>query len=233
MALAMLGEQRIAELSEPTKEGRHCSLHFEQAKLEVIQSYRWRDARRRAALAQLSAAPAFGWLYQYQLPTDLVRVMEVRYLNTFDSAAPIRNWRIEGDVLLCDQDEIGVIYIADVDVTSLQPLLVQAIATLLAAKMALALTGDERLQLALYQKAEMDASKAWYKDCQEHASAENSSLKRDNATSVPLVKARGVGELVIPIASEEEETTPNPDPDNVLLGPDGPIYGPDGPILIP
>lgn len=196
MALALLGEQRIEELSEDTKEGRLCSVHFEQTRREVIQRHQWRDARKRASLARLLDGPAFGWLYQFQLPGDLIKIIEVRLGTEMDTAAPQRSWLIEGTKLLTNCQSTAILYVRDAPTVELRPLLINAIATLLAAKMALSLTGDSRLQGALFQKAEEDIYEAWLQDAREHSSGENSMILRDAETSIGLVNARGsLGEL--------------------------------------
>lgn len=196
MALALLGEQRIKELSEDTKEGRLCSVHFEQTRREVIQRHQWRDARKRASLARLLDGPAFGWLYQFQLPGDLIKIIEVRLGTEMDTAAPQRSWLIEGTKLLTNCQSTAILYVRDAPTVELRPLLINAIATLLAAKMALSLTGDSRLQRALFQKAEEDIYEAWLQDAREHSSGENSMILRDAETSIGLVNARGsLGEL--------------------------------------
>ncbi len=191
MALALLGEQRVKDLSTPSKEGRLCSIHYMPARREVLQRHRWRDARKRARLAQIAESPAFGWDYQYQLPVDLVRLVEVRTGADYDIQAPQREFLIEGTKLLSNNPTAGVLYIFDAPTAELRPLLVNAVATLLAAKMALSLTGDSRLQGALYQKAEDDIAEAWLRDAREHSSAENSLILRDARTSIGLVNTRG------------------------------------------
>lgn len=191
LALALLGEQRIKELSEDTKEGRLCSIHFEQTRREVIQRHHWRDARKRASLARLVDGPAFGWLYQFQLPGDLIKIIEVRLGIEMDTAAPQRSWMIEGTKLLTNCESTAILYVSDAPTVEMRPLLINAIATHLAAKMALSLTGDSRLQGALFQKAEEDTYEAWLQDAREHSSGENSMILRDAETSIGLVNARG------------------------------------------
>lgn len=77
--------------------------------------------------------PAFGWTYQYTLPTDCLRVLEVNDSEDGDGTNP---WLIEGRKLLTNDEECRLVYLAAPDDTATyDPLFVQALALKLAVKL--------------------------------------------------------------------------------------------------
>lgn len=72
-------------------------------------------------------APAFGYSYLIQKPTDCLRVLEGDVTN------PDAEWRVEGDFILTDSTDIRIKYIFDVtDYTTMDPLFYQVLAHWLA-----------------------------------------------------------------------------------------------------
>lgn len=74
-ALTAIGHKAITSLDEGTERADICNRLYAGLRDELIQDHPWNFATRRAELAAISEAPAFGWDYQYQLPTDCVRVL--------------------------------------------------------------------------------------------------------------------------------------------------------------
>jgi hypothetical protein len=86
------------------------------------------------------------WDFQYQLPTDCLRVLDVSY----DDGS--NDWQVEaGSILVSDfGPDIGIRYIQRLsDVTQYEPLLVNALASRLAAELAQFLTNPQKKQAAL------------------------------------------------------------------------------------
>lgn len=79
IALGRIGVDRtIASLSEASKEARNCRRFYPLCRDEVLERMPWSFAARTAALAQLTDADLLpGWGYQYAMPTDAVRILEV------------------------------------------------------------------------------------------------------------------------------------------------------------
>lgn len=83
--------------------------------------------------------PAFGWSYQYTLPTDCLRVLEVNDSEQGDNRSP---WIIESDFLLTNQDTCNLVYIAKItDVAKFDPLFVDAFALSLAVRLTESIRG--------------------------------------------------------------------------------------------
>lgn len=108
LALGHLGEARITSLEEDTIAGRACSLHYSAARDQVLRSHRWNFAQRRITLSRLADAPEFGWSYQYELPADCLRVLEVNGSEAGDVISD--EYIIEGRLILTDADAVRLVY---------------------------------------------------------------------------------------------------------------------------
>jgi len=139
-ALARLGEARIQALTDGNTAGRACTLLYPLALEEMLRGHRWNFATKRAVLTRLVEDPLFGPAYAYTLPTDCVRVLEV---NDVSGSGPAgQQWEIEDGKLLCDDDEVRVLYIRRIeDSNVLDALATEALVLLLAAKLAPAIQG--------------------------------------------------------------------------------------------
>lgn len=154
MALHRVGAQRIMDLNDAdSKSARVLRDFFEPAIREVGRLAEWQCLKRRATLGQLSAAPAFGWDYAYQLPVDFIRLVK---LNGVDyRGQPGNDHEIEGRTLLTDQTEAKVEYIAyKEDTADYDPLFIKAVVAKLAAEIAVPIRQDEALAARLMAEFE-------------------------------------------------------------------------------
>ena len=80
-ALRRLGDDPITSLTDDTERARLCNAFYTDARDAVLRSHPWNFAITRTSLAKLSDAPAYGFNYQYSLPTDpyCLRVLEMEY----------------------------------------------------------------------------------------------------------------------------------------------------------
>jgi hypothetical protein len=77
---------------------------YESVRDALIQSYPWNFAMKRATLAPLGTTPAWGYLYEYQLPSDCLAPFEV---STSGSGVGLEftsvEYKIEGGKILTDE----------------------------------------------------------------------------------------------------------------------------------
>lgn len=140
LALAHIGEGRIASLDEDTVAARACALHYTLTRDELLRSHRWNFAQSRVVLSVLAEAPAFGWEYQFELPEDCVRVLEVNDSEFGDVIS--EEFIIEGRRLLADTNEVNLVYTRKIDdVTEFDALFVKAFAVRLAIALAETIRG--------------------------------------------------------------------------------------------
>lgn len=145
LALSKIGANNIIAVDSETKEGRQCGYLFEPVRDAVLTAYPWNFALKRAELARLSEVPDFEFNYQYQLPPDCLRVVDV-----YDSAS---SYAVEGDRLLIDDDIVCIKYIARItDTTLYHPNFIEAFSLRLAADLAVAIAGDKSLKASLLQE---------------------------------------------------------------------------------
>lgn len=171
-ALARVGEEAIMDVADTSsKLARICNVVFFPTFAEMARMAEWNCLKKRVALAQLSTAPAFEWLYQYQLPSDFISLVEVN--GTAYNGEPQDDWEIEGRVLLTDAETANIRYIAeDQDTTKWDTLFVGAFVVLLASRIAVRIRQDEGLSQALLTEFERVAlPRARMKDGNEKRTA--------------------------------------------------------------
>lgn len=164
-ALDMIGAKTVSVLSLSTPEyysanGEACLRNFDSALEQVIRAAPWTFAKARATLGS-AAAPAFGWTNAFDLPSDFVSLLEVN-----GAQGQLGNlWEIENGQLLGNFDTAEIQYIrqpnagdqngANVFLALADAFFIQALATLLAVKIAPVLRQDgQEAATALLQRYE-------------------------------------------------------------------------------
>jgi len=151
-ALNTLGATNITSLDEDSKAGRLINQRYELVRDAVFRSHNWNSLIKRANLAQNAVAPTFGYLHQYTLPTDCLRVLEfsngtLTYPKdnmTDNSGGPV--YVVEGRELLTDETTVFIKYIARIeDPNKYDTLLVDTISARLAMEICYAITGSNSM----------------------------------------------------------------------------------------
>ncbi len=154
-ALLLLGAQPINSLDDENDRARLASNLYDGVKLSVIRSHPWNCCVTRVALSPLSAAPAFDYAYQFTLPPDCAKVLQVgEYTTEID-------YRIERGKILADESAIYLKYIStDISEGAFDHLLVEALKYAMAAQMAYPTTQNAsmaELMEAKYQQVLREA----------------------------------------------------------------------------
>lgn len=138
-ALTKLGEARITDLADETDVARVLNSRFEAVRDAELRKHRWKFAQKRAELAALVDAPAFGYAYQFELPDDFLRLDSIgeaypNDLSDYRTSIDSERYRIEGTVILTDDaGPLPLRYGAKVtDPTKFDTLFVEALACKLA-----------------------------------------------------------------------------------------------------
>lgn len=140
LALDRLGQPTIIDLEDDNKAGQLCRRMYPLARDEIQRRFPWRRLRKRASIAALADAPAWGYSNWYELPGDLLRLIEVYQNNT-----PLHSgWELEGNRILINySDPLNIRYICrETDTSKFDALMVSAIAAYMAKDMAESLTQD-------------------------------------------------------------------------------------------
>jgi hypothetical protein len=146
-ALDLLGEDPIASLTEANPRADAANRNFTQTLVRVLREAYWNFAKYRATLVA-AANPSFGWARAFTLPADFVSFFQ---LNGTDGW-PGDYYEIEGGLLFTDETAADIQYIRKPTaagpwtVASMlavaDPIFVDLVALLLAAKMAPILRKD-------------------------------------------------------------------------------------------
>lgn len=166
MALGNIGDTgNIESLTENSPQAGAVNLWYETAKEHTLESFDWKFARKREALALSSvAAPEREWLYRYLKPSDMVRARKLEqvtitpgfqsgYLYNSPDAIP---FVMEGQDILTNCPEAVMIYTRNVVDESLFPAsFVVAFSWVLASLIAFKITGKLQVEQSAGQKAQL------------------------------------------------------------------------------
>ena len=161
MALSRIGVDIITSFTENSQQARLCNLLFNQSLDFLLQLYPWNFALVKTTLAQVTTPPVYNYDHAYQLPTSpyCLQVVEV------DGGY---NYKIEGRLLLIDEDTVNITYIKRVvDMNELSALFTETLVFYLASQLCLPLTNNKGMSDDLLNKYQMALQKARLRDAQE------------------------------------------------------------------
>ena len=127
LALRFLNCDPITVISESNDRARFMNGVWADVRDGLLHEVAWNFAVKRNTLAAEVDTPENAYSYQYALPADCLRVLQ---LNDDDTLA----WVVEGGKLLTDESSAIIKYIAQItDTTAWAPLFIEAMAYKLAA----------------------------------------------------------------------------------------------------
>lgn len=160
MALCRLGESPIDRLdANGSLPSRLCYMHYHPVRREVLCSHRWSFASVSTTLHSSEESPGGDSTHQlrHSLPPDCLRVLGVN----------CRSWTLRGRAVYAASPDIRLLYIADIEDTSLfEPLFTEALVLRLAWKLCIPLInsttarqalGEEYQRIALPRAAHFNA----------------------------------------------------------------------------
>jgi hypothetical protein len=143
LAADLLNTATVTNIDIPTTADEQLyNRWYNQSRRKVLREHPWNCATKRATLAASSTAPAFGYAKQFPVPSDFIRL---KYICDSDGNI-IQNARYDfeaGSILYSeDQASLNIVYVYDlVDVSRMDPLMVDLIAYELALSVAYKVTG--------------------------------------------------------------------------------------------
>lgn len=153
IALISIGMDPISSINDSdSKPARSCLALWDATRDAMLEAAKWRCASKRAELSQLETTPDFDWDYEYQLPTDFIRMIATK-----DNTP----YLIEGDKLLSNEAEVYIRYVYRLTTTgSYSPGMAMALAKLLASNLAVPLKGSKTLRESMYQEFQIALTQA-------------------------------------------------------------------------
>lgn len=102
-ALSKLGADRIISLDDDSRPARLLKEQYTKILEDLLRSHPWNFALVRTTLAVLTSTPDFEFDFEFQVPSDCLRLLET----DLDD----QDWRLEGSLLRANSDEVGVLYV--------------------------------------------------------------------------------------------------------------------------
>ena len=158
-ALSWLGVDRIAALSENSAGAIFCNANYELLRDAVLNEKEWTFAVSRIEPAQLASQPLYGFDQAYQIPPNVLRVLQVSGATTdVIAGGPTERsstglgrmakveWVREGDQILANSTRIYARVLLQItDVTKFDSTFVQALAARIAMEGAIPLRESKTL----------------------------------------------------------------------------------------
>ena len=111
-ALRILGANRITSLTDGSKNANVANDIYSIVRDECLRKATWGFATARSELARLSDEPAFGFDYQYALPSDWIRTVSVHDNDAALGTVVYQEETYSGQrVLLCSSENVYMRYI--------------------------------------------------------------------------------------------------------------------------
>ena len=163
-ALLELGEDFITALTEDSKAARLCNLVYSEMRDELLRKYPWNFATERKEIGRLTSTPPFGFAYEYQLPSDCLRVLGTNLGVEYSGVI----WKVEGRKLRSDMLFTHILYIRqETNTTLMDPLFRECLAARIAWKLAIPLTDDRQLANDMAAAFMGKVSSAYFNDAIE------------------------------------------------------------------
>ncbi len=184
LALARLGEDAISDFTEASEAARQCNRFYRQTVDEELRLNWWSFAREVKALSQHADAPAdTDYDYSYQLPVNPY-CLEVRNI----LGVTQDQWQIQERNLLCNLDEVTIVYTKRVtDPSMYDPLFTNALSLNLAYRICIPITGDKEMKGTIYLEYEIMIARARRSDAIERKKPPKNV--RDDLASDPFLTA--------------------------------------------
>ena len=182
-ALNQLGAGSITALTENSKNARLCNERYETVRDAVYRSHPWNCLIKRVQLAQDSDTPAWGFSYQYTLPSDCLRVLQIK---DYDA-----DYKIEGRKLLINVSEVYLLYSAQItDVNELDVLLRETISAGIASDIAYAITSNLQVAKLMAEKYQAKLSEARHTDASEGYNTDPNLAPTDQIITEDFINSR-------------------------------------------
>jgi len=172
-ALNQLGASTILSLTEDSKNARLCNARYIQVRDSLFRSHPWNCLQKRVQLASDTATPAWGFNYQFTLPSDCLRVLNTE---NYDY-----DYKIEGRKIVANVNTMRILYVARIeDPNEYDEILRETLSSALGADIAYAVTSSNPVAQNMYKLFQDKLREARFVDATEGYN----SLQENGASDV-------------------------------------------------
>lgn len=139
-ALAKLGQNPITSMAGTDKVSVACNNAFEPVKDSILRSHPWNVTMTRTKLTGATTTDIPEYDYQYTLPSDLIKIIQI-YMPAW------KDWAREGNLLLTNEGpdiylryQKNLTYVTDTEQTDFDAMLIEVIAAKLSYELAETIT---------------------------------------------------------------------------------------------
>lgn len=159
-ALTLLSVDRIQVDNQTSDQARKMNAIFDSTRDALLSEHNWNFAMKERQLSLLSDEPILdAWDYEYQLPADCLRVVNIEGDYQF---------AIYSNRLYTNTDDARITYVSrETDPNKFSAGFIKALASRLAADLAFGFTQNATLAERAEAKAEKDLKEAKWSDAQE------------------------------------------------------------------
>jgi len=173
-ALVFLGERPLLTFPETSVNSDYCVTFFNRVKESELIKHPWNFATDRIQLTRISGAPVYEYAYQYQIPANLLKILEM-YPHSL-------RWRRERTSILSDSDTMYCTYIYNVSVSAFNAMFASVVSARLAMLLAPILTERD---------VKFTQAVSWYQDVVKDAKQmDNYESSIDQMDDLDVVSGR-------------------------------------------
>ncbi len=157
-ALVKLGEKPITSMDDQVKAAELAKLRYDSIRQSALTMHTWHFAKDRLALTPLSSTPAFGFAYQFERPSQCLRILST-------GGVP---YKLEGSHILCDSNVLYLEFTKDV--TNPQDWTIyfaEVVVALLAKELAWAITQSDSMKSDMNSEFDKTLKRAKYLNATE------------------------------------------------------------------
>lgn len=176
-ASLLVGGPPISDINDNTTSARLTFNLFENIQNDLLRMHPWNFATKRVTLSPLTSSPPYGYAYEFNTPSDMLRLIRVDLPNM------CKDFRLEGGRILANTNTLNLCYVfKNEDISTWPSDFISAVMYELASQIAYPIAKSDTLRNTLEQKAQFKLMLAKFNNSQENP---NSRIKHN-----PLMQAR-------------------------------------------
>lgn len=157
-ALGELGENALSSLAEISLRAEAVNTHYDDTLEDLLGKNAWRFAVVKETLSRDVATPLNEWQYQYTLPAQFVRLVNLY---------PRSDFEIYGAKIYTDASSLACDYVKKVSESLFPPPFVRLVSLELAVRMCMTITRDVELKTRLQGDTRLQFAAALAADSQQ------------------------------------------------------------------